>query len=87
MMPDYRELAAAVDGGKVKKALDIARLRKDWETDDYGCSFEDFCKWWLGEDVSPEVQKRADAESFRINLEHARKLDEEDMARRRGHPI
>jgi hypothetical protein len=36
----------------------------------------------MGENVSPEVQKRADAESFRINLEHARKLDEDDARSR-----
>ena len=54
---------------------DLDVMRQDWETGDYGCSFEDFCEWWLGQPVAPEIARRAERESLRINMEHARKLD------------
>lgn len=54
-------------------SLDLNKLRKDWETGNYRCSWESFQRWWAGATL-------AEYESFQINAEHARKLDLEAKA-------
>lgn len=47
-MKTDKPLDATVDASAARgSALWIAAMRKDWETGDYECHFEDFLQWWM----------------------------------------